>query len=287
MGFYGNGRFGIGAALTAFGVSMLFSACGTQGAKTEVEPFAVDSLTKVDSLRVGESVATCSLTVDYPVSGNEALVKNVRGWIAKGMAAPAMIMSDSIPSKVYDGIADGKVFLDSVVGALMSSSKADFDDYAKQGFAAIYEYVFSAKESYQTPSFVTYVASNYIYQGGAHGSSTTSGAVFSLDSGDMYGWNMFVPDSLPAVKSIVKESLMKDYFKVGDAAELRAALLVDPDTLPLPSASPYFMPDGVHFVYQQYEIAPYAAGMPECTVPYSSVMNMFTPAVEKLVAAER
>lgn len=98
---------------------------------------------------------------------------------------------------------------------------------------------------------------------------------------------MFVADSLPALKEIIKNDLMTEYFKSKDADDFRDALLVNPDTLPLPSSSPYFLADGVHFVYQQYEIAPYAAGMPGCVVPYSRVMDMFTPAVKDLFTAGR
>lgn len=70
---------------------------------------------------------------------------------------------------------------------------------------------------------------------------------------------------------LIREGLMRQYFDVETAQEFKDALLIDPDTLPLPVTPPYFMPDGFHVVYQQYEIACYAAGLPGCVLPYDSV----------------
>ena len=39
----------------------------------------------------------------------------------------------------------------------------------------------------------------------------------------------------------------------------------------------------MQFIYQQYEIAPYAAGIPTCTVPYTELKGLFTTTVEPLI----
>lgn len=279
------------AIVAVGGMALSFLSCGKSSKTAETAPaeeaFVVDSVSYADSLRVGGCIVTCSLTADYPVSGNELLVKNVRNWIAKHMAYSTDIFPDSEPPKVFSGIADGKVFLDSVGTCLLSQAKVDFDEYVKENFSTSYEYIFSASEAYRTDTYVTYFSNNYIYTGGAHGSTIVDDAVFSLKTGEEFGWNMFIPDSLPAIKKIIKKDLMTEFFKVKDAQEFREALLIDPDTLPLPSTAPYFLADGVHFVYQQYEIAPYASGMPGCIVPYSVVMDMFTPAVKEFFPAGR
>lgn len=43
------------------------------------------------------------------------------------------------------------------------------------------------------------------------------------------------------------------------------------DSFPLPSTPPYFTRKGVTFVYQAYEIAPYAAGIPTFTVDFDDI----------------
>jgi hypothetical protein len=61
---------------------------------------------------------------------------------------------------------------------------------------------------------------------------------------------------------MVKDSL-KVYFGVKTDDEL-AEMLIDVPVynIPVPKTPPYIIEDGILAVYQQYEIAPYAAGMP-------------------------
>ena len=47
--------------------------------------------------------------------------------------------------------------------------------------------------------------------------------------------------------------------------------------------APVCRPNGVEFIYQQYEIAPYAAGIPTCTLPYDSLENLFTVTMKPLI----
>ena len=51
-------------------------------------------------------------------------------------------------------------------------------------------------------------------------------------------------------------------------------LLGEDEAFPLPSTNPWIENDSVHFIYGPYEIAAFAAGMPECAFPYS-VMEKF------------
>ena len=44
----------------------------------------------------------------------------------------------------------------------------------------------------------------------------------------------------------------------------------------MPATSPYFTADGIVFTYQQYEIAPYAAGQPSFTLSYKDVASYLT-----------
>jgi len=53
-------------------------------------------------------------------------------------------------------------------------------------------------------------------------------------------------------------------------------LFIDGDIIPFPAFSPYPSKDGLVFVYQQYEIASYAAGMPAFTLPYEVVEPYLT-----------
>ena len=57
----------------------------------------------------------------------------------------------------------------------------------------------------------------------------------------------------------------------------------DVNNIPLPSAPPTFTRQGLSFVYQQYEIAPYAAGMINFNIPYKKILPFLTDDAAQLI----
>ena len=53
------------------------------------------------------------------------------------------------------------------------------------------------------------------------------------------------------------------------------------------ATSPTFTKKGLAFVYQQYETAPYAAGMVCFDIPYQQVLPLLTPDAAELVETEQ
>ena len=76
---------------------------------------------------------------------------------------------------------------------------------------------------------------------------------------------------------------MEQYFEVKTEKEFNDMLLVNNGTLSFPVNPPYFEEKGVCFLYQQYEIAPYAAGMPQCLIPFETLRPYFTEATLDLL----
>ena len=60
-------------------------------------------------------------------------------------------------------------------------------------------------------------------------------------------------------------------------------LFIEDGVFPLPVWEPSLTKEGVSFTYQQYEIAPYAFGMPSFTIPYEKAMEFLTPEAKALV----
>lgn len=121
---------------------------------------------------------------------------------------------------------------------------------------------------------VVFSVSWYGYAGGAHGGSAVSCLTFDKHTGKR------VKEVLPwkAEKQLQKEMRkgLCTYFGCKDK-ELNDNLLLEDENssfIPLPQESPYLTKDGVAFVYQQYEIAPYAAGMPTFVIPYDKVKDL-------------
>ncbi|MCD8317975.1 MAG: RsiV family protein, partial [Paraprevotella sp.] len=141
------------------------------------------------------------------------------------------------------------------------------------------------KNVFESKQFVTYTSDVYEYAGGAHGSEYQGGAVFRKADGRKFGWDMFTADGKEKLRTLIEENLKKNYFKAANDSDFHAMLLLEnaDDPFPLPQTAPLFMPRGVQFIYQQYEIAPYAAGLPTCTLPYDKLKDLFTVTVKPLV----
>ena len=66
-------------------------------------------------------------------------------------------------------------------------------------------------------------------------------------------------------------------------AQLNDYLFIENGIIPLPSSSPYLAKDGVHFIYQQYEIGPYVMGLVSFTVPLEKIKPYLTGEALKLL----
>lgn len=278
------------------------SACGGKGKSVEQSQeeaadslsvaesasFVTDSIVWNDSVvSPGNNKAVCSISLAYPVAGGKQLVDSVRKWIAAQLS-PGMITPQASETEKSTDLSDGRKLSASIGTAILENLKTDLSAFDDADFnePRTLEYSAMVTPIWVTTATITYGCSTYVYLGGAHGGASFSPAVFNRSNGDIVGWNMFPDSSRPQLTQMVKEGLMKQFFEVTTANDFRDALLVNPDTLPLPVTPPYFMPDGVHFDYQQYEIAPYASGMPSCVLPYSEVRPLMTAAAAALLPTE-
>ena len=275
--------------LLAFcGISAVTS-CSSRSSSGNGDELVTDSIACSDSLISNGARAYCSISVDYPENGPSGTIDSIRGWIAQrlstiGYTDPAM---PAPYASATANLSNGQRMIEAVCKAALADAGKEFKaldsinalnpDYAMQ-----YEYSWNIRKIYETPKIVTYNANTYTYLGGAHGSSFNIGQTFNAETGAEIGLDMFRPDSLARVNNLIKAELMK-YFNATTAQELKDALLINPDTLPLPVAPLTLMPDGVSFIYQQYEIAPYAEGMPNGIIPYTLLTGCFTPAAQSLL----
>lgn len=138
---------------------------------------------------------------------------------------------------------------------------------------------------YETPDIVTFALSCYTYSMGApHGYNSFRGATFRKSDGKVFGWNMFKGRRID--NELAKNGL-KEYFGVSSDADLQNTLMMfdsySVNNLPMPATDPWVEADGVHFVYQSYEIASYADGQPAFTLPLEALKSQLTPAALRLL----
>ena len=151
-------------------------------------------------------------------------------------------------------------------------------DYAELCYEASMEHVF------ETDKVVTYRLTITLDLGGAHPTTRELGATFSKDDGKQLTWDIVRSDSLSRLQDIVR-GMLKDYFNAKSDRELMEYLqgVDDVTRLPLPATPPFMTDEGFTLIYQQYEIAAYAAGMPSGIIPYERFNPCLTEDAQKLI----
>lgn len=149
-----------------------------------------------------------------------------------------------------------------------------------------YQYDFNLEKQYETARFVVFNSSDYIFLGGAHGGILGEGSP-TFDKKDGHRIEKFLKDdSLPQMQSLLTAGLV-EYFGDNDdtinAGNVRDYLFLEDETIPFPVWTPHPTEEGLCFVYQQYEIASYAAGMPSFIIPYDALKSFLTPEAADLL----
>ncbi|MBQ9187057.1 MAG: DUF3298 domain-containing protein [Prevotella sp.] len=148
----------------------------------------------------------------------------------------------------------------------------------------IVEYEFRMGKVYETDKIVSYSVMRYLNLGGAHPSTAQMGATFRKSDGRRLSWDIIRRPLEYQFNELLKKHLYT-YFGVETDEELEKMLMGVDNIydIPLPYTPPYFMENGVCFIYQQYEIGAYAMGMPNDTIPYESIQPFLTEWAKRLV----
>ena len=140
----------------------------------------------------------------------------------------------------------------------------------------------SIKKETDAPRWAVYQSQSYVYYGGAHGGVTGSGALtFNKATGKKI--SRFVrEDATGAIQPLLRRGLLQ-YFHAADYdvsdSNLNSCLSISDGIIPQPADTPCpnAAGDSLLFTYRQYEIAPYAAGMPNFSIPVKDLMPYLTP----------
>lgn len=248
-----------------------------------------------DSVGVVNSHAYQSIKVDFPAEEDTSVVaQNVLAWLCEKVRSCCYpdwsgerLRSDSVAQVLETA---GETFAEAYVKTYgqkgLKLMEEDIRTMAEEGFEGSYLNDLRIELSEQTDNYLTFITGYEVYTGGAHGGYLADGATFSKADGKRMGWNMFDPSKRAELVAQLKKGLM-DYFNdaiedkiTTDSALFEMLILYDdPETpeneleygIPLPQTEPYVTRKGIAFIYQQYEIAAYACGLPSCVLPVSAV----------------
>ena len=170
-----------------------------------------------------------------------------------------------------NGLTDKKIET-AINNLLLSPVKTAWYTFSKEiaqnpearsfGFKAVYDVTFNKGK------ILSITQEIYQYSGGAHGITVLhSDNVLLTDGSILKLMDLFKPDSnyLAVINNYIKSDIEKRDSKM---YTFKAA----DDNSPF-----YITQNGLMFYYQQYEIAPYVAGIVKIEIPFSSFKDMLKP----------
>ncbi|MEG1581387.1 MAG: DUF3298 domain-containing protein [Bacteroidaceae bacterium] len=276
-------------------LGLLLMSCG---AAFKSATITYDSISVKDScvIKAGEVLGDYKLTFDYPTSGTEEQQTWIRQWLALETVdcADSIAATPATTAKAYKAAAD-KVYkgkLDDMKAMAAFASKAYLTQYKKENedfnYASNYSSDKNIRILFNASNLITYLTTSYNYTGGAHGSSIKEFNSFSLTDNKVLTLNDMIREAdQPKVRAMIIAGL-QDYFEIKTFNELKNQLMVaegcdTEQTIPFPIGNPGLTKKGITFTYGQYEIACYAAGMPEVTIPYKKIGLYLKPDLQLLL----
>ena len=258
--------------LFAVGLAVLAAvACRPSGGKD----LQTETVNYEDSL----AHADLSIKVELPVAGQGAAADRIRASLVDVMDGQLSHIGSYEEERLfppYEGSTDKTdLLLEYYRGkALESIGKQAQEDYDER--------VASIEEN-------DGLTEDQRKEIGAHGGVTGRGGLtFGKKDGVLVD-KMLDPACLDAIQPLLRKGLTK-YFSDEDMEitqeELDNYLFLETGVVPFPAWTPYPSEEGLVFTYQQYEIAAYAAGMPEFTVPYADILPYLTPEAKALLDLE-
>lgn len=268
------------------------SASPSADADDEATPLQWTTIEQKDST----DAYTVEYAIDYPTSGDEALLSAVRGWINDELTPVSYDESgNSVKGASYTGSLDnGRALVNYYVKKDAASLLSDYNE-AKEGLEDVddpieippYSNQWTIKAADQTDLYQSMTASSYAFLGGAHGMSSFEGVTFSKATGKRLT-RVVKANSARQMQTLLMRGVY-EYFKQDDPSftmrDAKGMLQIEGNIIPLPEVEPYLTEKGVMFVYQPYEIACYAAGMVTFCVPYSKIWNYLTPEAKAVLPA--
>lgn len=186
-------------------------------------------------------------------------------------------LNDSVTRKLTSLFAmDGKP--DSSIELMGKNFLKAYTDFRKTDpRSAMYFTLDSyAKIQMQDSSLVTLQVGGYSFQGGAHGASATFFINWDTKANKSITPKDLLTDGYHDKLKAIAESIFRKDEKLQDTSSLARDYFFKDNQFAL-NDNFVITPLGLKFVYNQYEIKPYAAGITELFIPYPQIKSLLRP----------
>ena len=255
----------------------LLCACGPKEVKHE--PTQADSPKQLtDTLVVNptsrymsDSTATSALNVAFPVANKKyaQLAAAINEWISEQLGGT---YGDSAEGDYAKLLSDTAAMVDHYYAAIKKLNDDNWKEMAEnmqpedlQGMQ-LFDSIAITKTA-EGKDWVTFQFVNDVFQGGAHGSHLVFGQTFRKSDGRRIGWDIIRQLPEGNLQELMRKGLVS-YFAADNEEGFKEEDLesvLDESAryyIPMPQCPPLFTSEGILFLYNQYEIAAYAMGLP-------------------------
>ncbi len=287
------------------------SGCKTSTPKAVVDSLATDSVDTLAAAIAPDTLSTEDFTyayynadstvqstiyVDYP-QGNDSLSLAVKAFVGKQLGnlyVPYHFAEEEEALRDYPrykgSMLQAQKMLDYYgkgAAKFLSAQQSEMSEEYKPHVCSDVK----IRKVAETSTYLTYLMSSYYEVGGAHGSYTS----YQLNISKLT--NKPIEKAIDASKTRALQKILKKgvehYFKECGDENFDISTIyeyLDPmgkknnaNMIPLPANTPYIENDSLCFVYQQYEIAPYAAGLVSFNVALKDIKPYLRKEVSDLI----
>ena len=242
--------------------ALLLTACG-EGAGDRLPMLQATAHRLVPLTKETESPkCEVSLKVDY-VAGNDAVAKAINNAIGERLfyltGLSMQEMTDSFANQyVRNYVKD--------FGPLYREDRTDSTRCAWYE----YRYTLTTETRQELPKRLTYIINLDYYEGGAHGISQQLVMNFNTENGERLTLgDMLTEGYEQRLQPLLLKALMEKV-KAGSEEQLREMGYLTAMDIFVPENF-ILQDDGITFIYNPYEIAPYAMGRTELTLDYGEL----------------
>ena len=269
----------------------MLCACGPKEAKNEPtqadssvansQKQPTDTLVMNKTTRyMSDSTATSALNVAFPVANkkNARLAAAVNEWISEQLGGT---YGDSLEGDYTKLLSDTAALVDHYFANIKKKNADMWKDMAEnmqpedlQGMQLLDSV--SITKLAEGNDWVTFQFVNDVFQGGAHGSHLVFGQTFRKSDGRRIGWEIIRQLPEGNLQELMRKGLVS-YFAADNEEGFKEEDLenvLDESAryyTPMPQCPPLFTSEGILFLYNQYEIAAYAMGLPSFVLTWNEL----------------
>lgn len=206
--------------------------------------------------------STCSVaTIVYPeFSGQKVLNDSI--------AKKLMLLGFNNPDKNPD--TSLKQFADNFIKGYIR------DNPKKYNPSMFYTLDLKAEVLRQDSGITTLQLGGYIFCGGAHGNSNTTFVNWNTKANRNIELKDMLTDGFEPELKRTAEAIFRKQEKLSDTSSLARDYFFKDNKFAL-NDNYSITPLGLRFLYNQYEIKPYAAGITELFIPYKNIQSLLRP----------